>query len=190
GRLVRVLRGLLACGLPGRSGEATVAAPLGAEWLFRLDASVLADLGASHSSASFSAATLLKSWQQVDELLAGFAALRRAGGHERWTLRRATEPVVLAGAVLPALAYCTRDTQRVPLIPMPETPRGAEQIAAIAVRIPLVAFNAGTERSVEVSVSSIPTLLYTSRVDSAALPRLLARTVGEVDARAERDHIA
>src|SRR5262249_39127236 len=123
-RLVRLLAGLLACGLPARAGEATVATPTGDEGLFRMDANTLADLGSSSSSALFSADTLLRSWQQADELLADFAALRRAGEHRGWTLRRATEPLVLADAVLPAVAYCMRDGQRVPLMPAPASNLG------------------------------------------------------------------
>jgi hypothetical protein len=187
-RLVRLLAGLLACGLPVRSGEATVAAPMGDEWLFRLDTTTLADLGASTSSAPFSPAGLLASWQQVNDLLVDFTALRRAGDHEDWAVRRATEPLVLAGAVLPALAYCIRGGQRVPLVPLPETPVGAERVATIAARMPLVALQVGTTASA--GTASLPTLSYRRRGDSAALPQLLARVVGAVEARAERDHIA
>src|SRR5262249_44358608 len=124
----------------------------------------------------------------VDELFADFAALRRVGGHEGWTLRRATEPLVLAGVLLPALAYCTRDGQRIPLIPTPEAPVGVERVATIAARMPLVALQGGTAGTAE--IPGIPVLPFMSRGDSAALPGLLSRAVGEVDARAERDHIA
>src|SRR5262249_33452414 len=138
------------------------------------------------SSALFSADTLLRSWQQADELLADFAALRRAGEHMGWALRRATEPLVLSGAVLPAIAYCMRDGQRVPLIPALASTLGVERVAAIAARMPLVAV-ADAESA---STMSIPTLSYAKRGDCAVLPELLARAIGEVNLRAERDLIA
>src|SRR5262249_58400686 len=125
--------------------------------------------------------------QQVEGLLADFAAVRGVGGHEGWTLRRATEPVVLADALLPALAYCTRAGQRVPLIPAPETPVGVERVASIVTRVPLVALQAGTAGRAE--ISGIPMLPYISRGESTALPGLLARAGGEGDAGGERDEI-
>jgi hypothetical protein len=107
-RLVRLLSALLACGLPARSGEAIVASPTG-EWLFRLDADALAGLGARPSSAdALDPAALLDLWQRADTLAADFATLRRTGAAAGWSLRRATEPLVLQGAILPALFTCAR----------------------------------------------------------------------------------
>ncbi len=107
-RLVHLLSALLSCGLPARGGEAIVASPTG-EWLFRLDADALANLGARPTAATAGdPAALLDLWQRADTLAADFAILRRAGDAEGWYLRRAADPVVLHGAVFPALFTCSR----------------------------------------------------------------------------------
>jgi Protein of unknown function (DUF790) len=226
-RLVRLLSALLCCGLPARSAEALVAAPTG-DWLFRLDAATLADLGArplspASSAPAFDPADLLAAWQTADALTADFAALRRSGEHHGWSLRRAVEPVVLHGAILPALFTCSRtppnrgkngnaalspaaagsllparrggiphwglvggEVSRVPLIPAPTTAAGAALLADVAARQPLVALALPTGDAVPPHLpADIPTLRYTERGDAAVLPALLARAVGEVDARAE-----
>jgi hypothetical protein len=221
-RLVRLLSALLCCGLPARSGEALIAARLGGEWLFRLDADALADLGARPSSSpAFDPAALRAAWQTADAFAADFAALRRSGEHSGWSLRRAVEPVVLHGAVLPALFTCSRTTSnsgingnaarlsasvpprpagrgaggevsRVPLIPAPATAAGATLLADVAARQPLVALAlpSGNAAAPSRLPADVPTLHYTERGDAAALPTLLSRAIGEVDARAEVARIA
>ncbi len=194
-RLVRLLSALLCCGLPVRGGEALVAAPTGGEWLFRLDADAFASLGAPlAANATSDPATLLDLWQRADAFANDFSALRRAGDADGWSLRRATEPLVLQGAVLPALFTCSRTVPhsgkngkignaRVPLVPAAASPASSTQLAAVAARIPLVAL-ATTETSAAPSPSA-PTLRYTAREDVAHLPSLLSRAIGEADARSE-----
>jgi hypothetical protein len=221
-RLVRLLAALLCCGLPARSGEALIVAALGGAWLFRLDAATLADLGARPSgSPAFDSAVLLASWQAADALATDFAALRRSGEHHGWSLRRTVEPVVLHGAVLPALFTCSRTTShpgkngntglpalrgrlgsptgglvggevsRVPLVPAPTRAAGAALLADVAARQPLVALAPPTEDAAPSPMSTdVPTLRYAGRCDVAALPTLLDRAVGAVDARAEVARIA
>jgi Protein of unknown function (DUF790) len=187
-KLVRLLAALLACGLPARGAEAIVAAPMGGEWLFRLDADALADLGArpvSGAAPAYDASLLLDCWRQAEAFAADFAALRRAGEHAGWTLRRATEPVIVQGAVLPALFACSRGNQRVPLALAPASAAEMAAVASVASRIPLIALATSPEVATALRRAGIPALSYAGRSDLAALPSLLARAVGEVDARAE-----
>ena len=181
-RLVRLLADLLACGLPTRAGEALVAAPSGGEWRFRLDGAVLADLGALSSAAmlTFDAPALVDAYAQLPRLMTDLAALRRAGGAEGWTLRRATEPLILAGAVVPALAVCVRGRQRVPLIAAPATDEHARHLAQLLAERPVVVFQPGpAPREAADRAAVLPALAYTVRGDVAALPDLLAHALGE-----------
>ncbi len=181
-RLVRLLADLLACGLPARAGEALVAAPGGGEWRFRLDGAVLADLGALSSAAmlTFDAPALVDAYAQLPRLMTDLAALRRAGGAEGWTLRRATEPLILAGAVVPALAVCVRGRQRVPLIAAPATDEHARHLAQLLAERPVVVFQPGpAPREAADRAAVLPALAYTVRGDVAALPDLLAHALGE-----------
>jgi hypothetical protein len=60
-------------------------------------------------------------------------ALRRqvAGGANGWTMRRASEPIVVEGALaLPELVF-TRDDVAVPVVPVPDGPHRASAIAAL-----------------------------------------------------------
>jgi hypothetical protein len=195
-RLVRLLSALLACGLPARSAEALVANPNGEDWLFRLDAEVLSYLGAPANSTQPSADeeacdldTLLAAWERSDALAADFAALRRAGQADDWTLRRASAPLVVEGAVLPAFFTLSRGIARIPLVLAPTSTSARARLAAIAGRIPLVAADAADAAN-GVPLPDLPALHYTAREDVAALPHLLARAAGEVERRAEEGKLA
>src|SRR5258708_11368982 len=180
-RLVRLLADLLACGLPARAGEGLVAAPGGGEWRFRLDGAVLADLGALSSTATlpFDAPALVGAYAQLPRLMTDLAALRRAGGAEGWTLRRATEPLILAGAVVPALAVCMRGRQRVPLIAAPASDEHARHLAQLLAERPVVVFQPGpAPRGAADRAAVLPALGYTVRGAGAALPALRGHGVG------------
>ena len=190
--LVRLLSTLLVCGLPARSGEATIAAPDGSAWLFRLDGEMLAYLGAAPvGDAPFAADDMLACWRRVDAFATEVAALRRSGSlGAGWMLRRAAEPLVLDGVVLPTLFSLTNGTIRVLLAPPPATPAAHDRLVELAGRLPLVVLDA-TE-NVENDTATLPTsaeteltvLRYARRGDAAALPGLLARAVTRVDRRA------
>jgi hypothetical protein len=191
-RLVRLLSMLLCCGLPARSGEALVAAPGGGEWRFRMDDMALADLGAQPdpSAAAFCLEDVFACWRRADSFAADFGTLRRAGGADGWTLRRAAEPVVLAGAALPALYIASRGTQRVPLVVAPVLAESGNSLPASVARLPLVALALAQHAADEASTpaaatSNLPTLRYHQRGDIAALPGLLARAVGDAEQRSD-----
>ncbi|HLZ23631.1 MAG TPA: DUF790 family protein [Ktedonobacterales bacterium] len=192
-RLVRTLAALLACGLPVRSGEALVAAPGGGEWRFRLDAAVLNDLGAPapDDAPLGDALALLAVSRSVDALASDFAVLRRAGATDGWTIRRATEPVIRMGAMVPTLFICTRGWRRVYLVPAPTATAGVERLAALAAHVPLVAVRVAGETAVApVEEATGPlTLTYASRHDVAALPSLLARAAGDSERAANTDAV-
>jgi hypothetical protein len=182
-QLVRVLTALLAAALPAQAGEAVIAASSGAEWRFRLDSEILGYLGqpGDGTLALCDLATLLEHWRQAEAFAAAMAALRRMGQHHDWTLRRATEPLVLATGVLPVLFVAVRGTQRVAFVPMATSAPGALRLAEAATRYPLVAF-AGTQPDpavVEALAQRGRPLVpwYTSRSDVAGLPALLDRAV-------------
>ncbi|HEU5438265.1 MAG TPA: DUF790 family protein [Ktedonobacterales bacterium] len=193
-RVVRLLSALLASGLPARSAEALVANPNGEDWLFRLDTEVLGYLGASSHSPQPAATdgeardleTLLALWERSDALAADFAALRRAGQADDWTLRRAAAPLVVEGAVLPAFFTLSRGIARIPLVLTSASEPTHARLAATAARIPLVAVDAADGAT----LPDVPTLHYTGREDVAALPHLLARAAGEIERRAEEGKLA
>jgi Protein of unknown function (DUF790) len=191
-RLVRLLSTLLCCGLPARSGEALVAAPGGGEWRFRLDDMALADLGAPPEppAAAFCLEDVLACWRRADSFAADFGALRRAGGADGWTLRRAAEPVVLAGAALPALFIAMRGTQRVPIVVAPVLAGSGNSLPTSVARLPLVALALAQHVADETgapaaATSDLPTLRYHQRGDIAALLSLLARAVGDAEQRSD-----
>jgi hypothetical protein len=183
-RLVRLLAALLACGLPAASGEATIAAPGGEQWQVRLNTEIFAYLGMRPAeddagAADFSAAALLECWRAQDALAAEYAALRRAGEQDGWTLRRATEPLSLDSAVLPAFFTATRGRQRVSLVLAPSTERGAARLADLAARIPLVTLSVAVENSPQhrlpPGAPGLPGLVYSRRGDMGQLPALLTQ---------------
>lgn len=187
-KLVRLLVALLACGLPVRAGEAVVAAPTGEPWHFRLTAENLAYLGLPESEACaiFTLDTLLEGWRAQDTLMADYASTRRAGSGEGWTLRRATEPLVMDGAILPALFSATRGTERVALVPMPQTELALTRLAEAAARLPLIALEIGGHLEEQLRAtppSGLFVLTYTKRGDMAQLPALLSQAVGEAEER-------
>lgn len=187
-RLVRLLSTLLVSGLPARSGEATIAAPTGGEWHFRLDAETLSYLGASATGAGtgYEALAVLEAWQSLDALLADYGGLRRAGGADGWVLRRAIEPVITPGAMVPALLTATRGTQRVSLLVAPATDTGAQAIASLSGRLPLIVLEVGTVAgAVEADGAGPLRLQYRERGDIAALPHLLAQAVDGAERRAD-----
>lgn len=189
-RLVRLLSTLLVCGLPARSGEATIAAPDGSAWLFRLDGEMLAYLGAAPAGdAPFAAADVLACWRRADAFAAEVAALRRAGALDAgWALRRTAEPLVLDGVVLPALFSLTNGANRVLLTPPPATPAARDRLMELAGRLPLVVLDSTDENdTTTLSMSDeaeLTVLRYVRRGDAAALPDLIARAVARVERRA------
>lgn len=200
-RLVRLLSALLACGLAARSGEAAIAAPTGDEWHLRLDEEMLGYLGAASTrdEAMFATETLLAGWCESDAIAAEFSTVRRGGHADGWRLRRATEPLVLDGAVVPALFVCLRGEHRVPLVPMPASTAHHARLRAVAQRYPLVALQLGARDETEQHNSEgLQTLAFARGVgrpaggnafDTAsgidALPGLLRRAVAGVERRAD-----
>jgi hypothetical protein len=180
-KLVRLLAALLACGLPAQSGEASVAAPGGGEWHLRLTTEIFGYLGMrseADGKPDFSAAEVLECWRAQDALAAEYSAIRRAGEEEGWTLRRATEPLSLDGAVLPTLFVATRGRQRVFLLLAPNTESGAARLAALAARVPLVTLHVAGQNAPQAEAPDAPGLLsltYSGRGDIACLPALLTR---------------
>ncbi len=191
-RLVRLLSTLLVCGLPARAGEATIAAPDGSEWLFRLDAEMLAYLSAAPAGdAPVAAADGLACWRRADAFAAEVAALRRSGSLDAgWALRRAAEPLVLDGVVLPTLFSLTMGASRILLAPPPATPAARDQFTRLSERLPLVVLDAAAEAESDSAASTAPeetapsALRYARRGDAAALPDLIARAVARVERRA------
>jgi predicted nuclease of restriction endonuclease-like RecB superfamily len=188
-KLVRLLVSLLACGLPVRTGEAVVAAPDGDQWRFRLTAEVFAYLGQrdSETGASFALADLLECWRTQDTIMADFASARRSRNGDGWLLRRAIEPLVLDGAVLPSLFVAQRGNQRVPLILAPASEIGTSHLAGLAARHPLVTLRIASDGHAGAQeikpVSPLLRLTYAQRRDMMQLPTLLGQAVGEVEER-------
>ena len=188
-KLVRLLVSLLACGLPVRAGEATVAAPDGDQWRFRLTAEVFAYLGQRDSvhGASFALADLLECWRTQETIMADFASARRSRNGDGWMLRRAIEPLVLDGAVLPSLFIAHRGNQRVPLILSPASDTGMSHLAGLSSRYPLVTLRIAADgQFAEPGIKKISTVLemtYTQRKDMMQLPTLLGQAVGDVEER-------
>jgi Protein of unknown function (DUF790) len=182
-KLARLLAALLTCGLPAQSGEATVAAPGGEQWLFRLNTEIFAYLGMPRAEAgaeaTFSPADLLECWRAQEALITEFASIRRAGEEQGWTLRRATEPLSLAGAILPTFFVATRARQRVFLVPTPRTESGAADLAEIAAHIPLITLHVTGSQTLQQArpsgTSGPPQLPYSGRGDIARLPALLTQ---------------
>ncbi len=193
-KLVRLLVALLACGLPVRSGEAMVAAPTGEPWHFKLTAENLAYLGLleSEACAVFVLDSLLECWRAQDTLMAEYASTRRAGSGEGWTLRRATEPLILDSAILPTLFTASRGTERAALVPMPQTEPGLSRLAEAATRLPLVALEIGGHLAEQLRApvsSGLFALTYTRRGDLARLPTLLGQAVGEAEERSSAQRL-
>jgi predicted nuclease of restriction endonuclease-like RecB superfamily len=118
-RLVRVLVRLLTAH-PGclESGEAQI--ELGnASTVLRMDAAVLAQLGAVSDGTGADVAPVLTP--------AACADLRAAGLPSKWALRIDPEPLVYAGGVLAPLALCMRQNRRVYLLPV-ESPAALDRI--------------------------------------------------------------
>lgn len=172
-RLVRLLATLLACGLPARSAEALVAGPMGAEWLFRMDAETLSYLGAApaQAAAAFSGETLRAAWESSSAFAGHFGALRRSGDLAGWGLRRATEPLVLADGIVPALFTCTRANSRITIVPEPATEDAAARLAALANTLPLVVLRAHDGPAFEALASRTISLIDEDGL--ANLPRVL-----------------
>jgi Protein of unknown function (DUF790) len=188
-RLARLVTMLLACGLPARSAEAQVAAPDGSGWLFRMDREILGFLGAPEDARQthYSTGTLLESWQQSGDFADDFAALRRHGLHEGWTLRRATEPVILANGIAPTLFVAANGEQRVPLALAPTSDTGWEQIAAFSARVPLIVLDMAAEaedRDTADEHANILALRYSERADLLVLPEMLSRAASDAEHRA------
>lgn len=186
-RLVRLVSGLLMCGLDARAGEALVAAPTGGTWTFRLDGEVLGYVGAPArlpASAWLTGAELLAAWERMDGLAGDFAATRRAGGGEGWALRRAGQPLVMAEGVVPALFTATRGEARVVMVPAPATEPAQAALAEMANRLPLVALELVSADG-DVARHAVGRegrgrpgrLRHAQRGDAAALPTLLAQAV-------------
>jgi len=188
-RLVRLLSGLLACGLPARSGEALVAAPLGGQWRFRLDDEVLGYLGAQ-SDMGCQTRDLAAALAKQDALLAEFAGLRRVGADAGWTLRRAAEPLTAQGTVVPAVFVCTRDTQRGLLVLAPGTRGSWQRLETLADETPIVALRAGESSDADEAETAVPILEYAQKGDLAVLPALLEQSVARVERAAGSRQLA
>ncbi|HEX6817583.1 MAG TPA: DUF790 family protein [Ktedonobacterales bacterium] len=176
-RLVRLLSGLLACGLPARSGEALVVAPTGGQWRFRLDEDVLGYLGA-HEDATGDVAALRHVLAKQDALLTEFAGMRRAGADAGWTLRRAVEPLIAEGAVIPAVLTATRESVRASLVLAPPVDSGWQRLERLAEQTPIVALCVGQldaeiRGAIHFAEQGVGVMEYASRGDLAALPDLL-----------------
>lgn len=195
-RLVRLLSALLACGLAARSGEAAIVAPTGDEWHLRLDEEMLGYLGAASTrdEVLFATETLLAGWCEADAIAADFSAVRRAGSADRWRLRRATEPLVMDGAVVPAIFVCLRGEHRVPLVPMPSSAASRARLRAIAQRYPLIALRLASDIPFAVSnLEDLPYLVFARHghadaehhLSTEALPAILQRAVAGVERRAD-----
>ncbi|MGZ3667819.1 MAG: DUF790 family protein [Ktedonobacterales bacterium] len=195
-RLVRLLSSLLACGLTARSGEAAIVAPTGDEWHLRLDEEMLGYLGAASTrdEALFATETLLAGWGEADAIATDFSAVRRAGNAGGWRLRRATEPLVMDGAVVPAIFVCLRGEHRVPLVPLPANAASRARLRTVAQRYPLVALQLAADTLPALtSAEQLPHLTFTRRshtddpqnAGTEALPALLQRAVAGVERRAD-----
>ena len=195
-RLVRLLSTLLACGLAARSGEAAIVAPTGDEWHLRLDEEMLGYLGAASTRDEpfFATETLLAGWDASDAVAAGFNVVRRGGNAGGWRLRRATEPLVLDGAVVPALFVCLRGEHRVPLVPTPSSAANHARLRAVAQRYPLVMLRLGAHDEPELPGEELPCVVFArgaGRMDGEhaagieALPALLHRAVAGAERRAD-----
>jgi hypothetical protein len=195
-RLAALVSDLLASGLPARTGEALIAAPTGGAWRFRLDAEVFGYLGAPQGAAPMEADALALARNRAPNLLADFAAGRRNGGTNGWSLRRATAPLVVADGVVPVLATAVRGSERVALVPAPTLPEAHTQLKALADRVPLVliemveaaaedarrdAYEDGAiAKSAFQSTTAnalLPSLRFARRQDVSELPTLLADAV-------------
>jgi len=133
----------------------------------------------------------LACWRRADAFAAEVAALRRAGTLDAgWALRRAAEPLVLDGVVLPALFSLANGANRILLAPPPATLAARDWLIQLAERLPLVIVNAA--ENAEHDPPTLPTsdeaaltvLRYARRGDAASLPNLLARAVARVERRA------
>ncbi len=196
-RLVRLLSALLACGLPAQAGEATIAAPGGGQWHLRLTSEIFTYLGLRPAEAGvdadFSVLDLLECWRAQDALVADYATVRRAGEEDGWTLRRATEPLSLDEGVLPSLFVATRGRQRVVLVLAPTTERGADRLATIAARLPLVTLSVPVSHSARqargVVAPGLLGLTYSGRGDTAQLPALLSQAVERAEQSSQREQL-
>jgi hypothetical protein len=182
-KLARLLSWLLAAGLPARAGEALVAAPQGGQWRFRLDGEILGYLGMC-DGPEFAAADLLHAVERQERMVADFASLRRAGEDRGWRLRRAVEPLIVAGAVIPALFLCARGSERVELVPAPIAALGSASLRAVAERVPLVALQVRACPDGDRDGERVPTLRYAVREDVARLPELLEAAAAGAERRA------
>jgi len=119
--------------------------------------------------------------------MADFAAARRAGSGDGWVLRRASEPLILAGAMLPAIFVAMRANQRVSLVLAPGSSADLTCLARAAARSALIALRVALNESLaERQQQRAPGLLvlhYTARGDMAQLPALLSQAIGETEQR-------
>jgi hypothetical protein len=118
--------------------------------------------------------------------MADYASTRRSGSGEGWTLRRATEPLALDGAIIPALFTASRGIERAALVSMPQTDSGFSRLAEVASRLPLIALEVGSHLAEQLRAPApvgLLVLTYTKRGDLARLPALLGQAVGEAEER-------
>lgn len=183
-RLVRVLSLLLACGLPARSGEAMIVAPMGDTWRYRLDAEALADLGARAQSL-FDPRVVLAALDAREKLFTQVVAQRRAGEAREWQVRRTVDPLIVGGEIVPMLGFCQRGNDRVALFAPPLDDAAAARLAVVEQRAPLLALQP-EEDGVDVGAPRVTTLPIggNGRDAAVALPEVLARAT---QANAERD---
>lgn len=200
-RLARLLALLLACGLPARSGEALVAAPTG-EWIFRFDDVSLGYLGLTPPDAPplCTSESVLAAWDTADRLVSDFAAVRRSGDADGWRLRRAPDPLVAAGVLLPSFLVAVRGGDRVPLIAPPSSPAAAARVRAFAARQPLAVLDPCADGALSperpanegdsvASLDDFAPRTGSGREAAAALPARLASAVARGATRATTHRI-
>ncbi len=115
----------------------------------------------------------------MGELLNGVAAFRRkeAGALRGWTLRRATEPIVVDGAIVMPELLCLRDEVSVALVTVPSDGRreAAEAaVARVAAVRPVVAFGEAGHAEARLLVPDAAILVDV--LDAAAGARPVGRT--------------
>ncbi len=93
---------------------------------------------AQDAGPDIDATTLLAAWECADAFAAYVAALRRTGALDGWSLRRAQEPLVTAAGGAIMLFSCLRGDERAYIAPPPATVTGAQRLAALATRVPLL----------------------------------------------------
>jgi hypothetical protein len=125
-----------------------------------------------------------------------FMAVRRAGLDDGWRLRRAREPLIADGILIPVLLTAIRGNTRVSLVPPPASPDAEERVRELAGRQPLAILephpedkanrrgSAAHDRAPGPLAEDLAIVRYSSRTEAETLPALLGSVVARVAARA------